>query len=980
MKYFFYILLIILIYSCKTDSNKNKNESRAVLEQDFKNPPITAKLRAYWMWENGNVTKASIKRDLEEMKAKGFGGAILCDFDRSYVFGNIQAPHGPDFMSKEWRELYKYCLREANGLGLEISLNITSGWAIGGPMIKMKDAPKVLTWTKHSLKGPLKFNQKLKEPIKNHFNIVPHRAHEMPDEVIMDSLYVDIATVAYPRNKLPLISNWELKALHKSLHFSAPDTKILFDDLPLDSNQVETGIDEVIDISRNLSKDGTLSWNFPEGEWEILRLGYTTYRKGVLWSSSEGWEGFPLDVFDADIFQKYWDQVVQPLVEDAGELAGVTLKYLHTDSWELEPMNWTPSFREEFIKRRGYDLLPFLPVLIGNVVTNREISNRFLNDFRKTFGDLVIENHYRIFRDNANHKKMLIHPESGGPHAVPIDAQRCLGFNNIPMSEFWAKSWMHRVKDEDRFFVKQPASAAHTYGHKLVMAEGFTTIGPHWQETIWDNLKPSFDRAVCEGMNLLVWASFSCSPEEMGIPGHVSFSGTHFNPNVTWWSRSEPFLSYINRCQAMLQYGLFVADVAYYYGDHVPDFAQLKSSDPCGILPGYDYDVVTEEVILERMDVSDGKIVLPDGMNYKILVLPDYPGFSLPVLRKIRELLYKGAIVVGPKPGYMNGLAGYPASDEEFKRLINELWGNSSNNGTVLERKIGKGCLFTGIGAKEVLKKLEIYQDFSYSGRVDSKIDHIHRSESLVDIYFISNQSNTCEKLQCEFRISGKQPEFWDAVSGRKWNVTDWSIENGRTHIPVELSPYGSVFVVFGNKANPPEKENTTPNFLKYGLLKTLDGDWEVDFDEKWGGPPSVFFKELYSWTKHSEPGIKYYSGTATYRKKFNFQLEEKQKPGIRYFIDLGDVKELAEIRLNGKQLGIVWCPPFQVEITDAVLPGDNNLEIDVVNFWPNRIIGDQLLPVSQRFTKTNITQFTSISPLAPSGLLGPVSLFKTAL
>lgn len=971
-------IVFFLSVSFIGDPTKNQYKSRVLLEQNFDKPPIHAKLKAYWLWVNGNVTKESIKRDLEEMKIKGFGGAVLCDMDRSYVGGNNQVPHGPDFMSKEWRGLYKYTLVEANRLGLEISLNITSGWALGGPMIKLEDAPKKLVWNKTIIKGPVKLNLKLGKPAIKQLNAVPHRAHETPTHSIMDSLYRDIVVVAYPKNKSALIKNWEIKALHEPLHNSAPATKVLFNDDPKDAKTVGIGINEVIDLTGNLLPDGTLTWDAPEGEWEILRLGYTNYDKGVLWSSSEGWNGFPLDVFDAKVFQKYYSEVIDPLIGDAGDMAGVTLKYLHTDSWELEPINWTPTFREEFKNRRGYDILPFVPALVGNVMGNGEISDRFLHDFRKTFGDLVIDNHYKIFRDKANQKNILIHPESGGPHAVPIDAQQCLGLNDAPMSEFWAKANTHRVTDEQRFFVKQPASAAHTYGHKLVMAEGFTTVGPNWQETIWDNLKPSFDKAACEGLNLLVWHEFSCSPKEMGIPGQESFAGTHFNPNVTWWNQSGAFLSYINRSQTMLQHGLFVADVAYYYGDHVPNFAQLKASDPCHILPGYDYDVVNEEVILNRMDVLQGKIVLPDGMNYKILVLPEYPGFSLPVLKKIKELLLKGAIIAGPKPVFNNSLKGYPTSDEEFRKLTAELWGNASKKESTLERKIGKGRLFTGIETREILKSLKIEQDFSArSNRAESKIDFIHRTDSLTDIYFISNQTKAFEKIACKFRVLEKQPEFWDAISGQKRNVTEWTVKDGCTQIPIELSPYGSVFVVFSKKTDPPKKEHMVANYLKLDTLNALYGSWDVNFDEKWGGPRSVTFNKLTSWTEHSDPGIKYYSGTATYQKKFNLNTEDLPK-SHQYFIDLGEVKELAEIRMNGKKLGIVWSPPFRVEITDAAQVGENNLEIDVVNFWPNRIIGDQFLPVSKRFTKTNINVFTKNTPLSISGLLGPVTILKT--
>ena len=317
------MLIIFLTTSFLNESIKDENQSRQVLERNFDKPPINAKLRAYWLWVNGNVTKESIKRDLEEMKIKGFGGAVLCDMDRSYVGGNNQVPHGPDFMSNEWRELYKYTLIEANRLGLEISLNITSGWALGGPMIKMEDAPKKLVWKKTIITGPVKFNQKLEIPVIKQLNIEPHRAHEKPLGRVMDSLYRDIAVVAYPKNKLALIKNWEIKALHEPLHFSAPGTKVLFDDDSKDAKLAGIGLDEVIDLSGKLLPDGTLTWDAPQGEWEILRLGYTVYAKGMLWSSSEGWTGFPLDVFDAKVFNKYWNSVVDPLIDDAGELAGL---------------------------------------------------------------------------------------------------------------------------------------------------------------------------------------------------------------------------------------------------------------------------------------------------------------------------------------------------------------------------------------------------------------------------------------------------------------------------------------------------------------------------------------------------------------------------------------------------------------------------------------------------------------------------------
>ncbi|MEY4918714.1 MAG: hypothetical protein RL616_2627, partial [Verrucomicrobiota bacterium] len=574
-------------------------QAAPTLESGWENPPNEARLRAYWWWLNGNVTKAAITRDLEQMKAKGFGGALLCDANGASQGGNATVPHGPDFFSAEWRELYKHTLREANRLGLEISLNIQSGWNLGGPVVSQADAGKKYVWSKLKISGGTNVEVKLPAPKAR------------------DQFYRDTAIIAYRVKNSPApapLKNWKQKALQESLQpFSAPDSSPLFAEISATPGEQDADAAEVIDLAEKISADGELRWEVPAGDWQVLRFGYTIGDHSFVSTSSEGWQGYSIDVYSATAFQNYWNKIVEPLIQDAGPLAGKTLKYLHTDSWEIELANWTPTLREEFQKRRGYDLLPWLPVLAGRIVNSREASDRFLFDYRQTLGDLAIDNHYKLFRDQAHAHGIGIHPESGGPHAVPIDAQRCLGMDDAPMSEFWAWSWTHRVGDANRFFVKQPASAAHTYGHKLVLAEGFTTIGPHWQEHLWDNLKPAFDKALCEGLNLLVWHAFVCSPDETGIPGQQYFAGTHLNPKVTWWEKSTPFFSYIDRCQWMLQQGNFSADVLYFYGDHVPNFTQHKRTDPARVGAGYDYDVITAEALIERASVKDGKIFLPDG-------------------------------------------------------------------------------------------------------------------------------------------------------------------------------------------------------------------------------------------------------------------------------------------------------------------------------------------------------------------------------
>lgn len=936
------VIVAALVWLCSLEAR-----GEAPLESGWTNPPPSARLRAYWWWLNGNVTEQSITRDLEAMKAKGFGGAILVDADGSGQDGNVRVPHGATFFSPAWRELYKFALHEADRLGLEISLNIQSGWNLGGPMVTAEDAPKKLVWSQIRVEGGSNSIIKLEQPKGR------------------DNFYRDLFVLAYPINPdLPPdrkpVQNQPQKALVKALESSsAPVSTPLFQEFPASPNEQDTRADAVIDLTGKMAPDGRLDWKAPQGEWQVLRFGFTLNDNCRVSTCSEGWDGYALDPFDAGAFRRYWDAVVEPLIADAGALTGKTLKYLYTDSWEVEVANWTPTLREEFKARRGYDLLPWLPTIAGKIVNTRAETDRFLQDFRRTMGDLAIDNHFRLFRDGAHRHGLLIHPESGGPHAVPIDAQQCLGFNDVPMSEFWAWSWRHRVGDDNRFFVKQPASAAHTYGHPLVLAEGFTSIGPHWQESLWDDLKPTFDHACTEGLNLLAWHAFVSSPANEGIPGQQYFAGTHLNPNVTWWDKSAPFFNYINRCQWMLQQGIPVADVAYYYGDHVPNFAQLRRSDPAREGTGYDYDVVTAEVILNRMQVSNGRLVLPEGVSYRLLVLPDRTVISLPVLRKLKEFADAGATILGPRPTTASGLTGFPDSDAEVKRLADALWGG----GRVLE----------GRTAREVLKSLKVEPDFQSESQDNPKaeIDFIHRRAGDADIYFVANRSTNATTLNCAFRVAHKAPELWDAVSGEHRFASAYSQSGGVTKLPLTLNPCGSQFVVFREPAeNHPASAKR--NDVEFTTLGELDGPWTVTFDPKWGGPPSAQFDSLGSWTARSEPGIKYYSGTAVYRKQFEIPAGAAIKA---LEIDLGNVRELAEIKINGQSCGIVWAPPFRVDITRALKPGMNELQIEVVNLWANRIIGDQFLPAAERFTRTNIRQLTSQSPLMPSGLMGPVRL-----
>ncbi|MBV5349546.1 glycoside hydrolase, partial [bacterium] len=341
---------------------------------------------------------------------------------------------------------------------------------------------------------------------------------------------------------------------------------------------------DILNLTSKMDNEGNLSWETPEGEWSILRIGYTCTDSHVSTSSGD-WQGNVLDYMSKDAFAFYWDDVVEPIFKASGDHVGTTLKFMETDSWECGGMNWTDNFPQEFKSYRGYDILNFLPLAAGYVIDDLNTSNAFLSDFRKTLGDLVAYNHYAVFQQYAHKYNMGILPESAGPHAGPMDGIKNYRFNDIVMSEFWSPS-PHRPLPENRFFLKQASSAAHIYGKKIVGAESFTTIGPHWNDELWHDQKSSFDHEICSGLNRTYFHTFTCSPPEAGLPGQEYFAGTHVNPQVTWWKQSGAFIDYMHRTQSVVQNGKFVADVLLYYGDHVPNVFPYKHADPAGVMPG----------------------------------------------------------------------------------------------------------------------------------------------------------------------------------------------------------------------------------------------------------------------------------------------------------------------------------------------------------------------------------------------------------
>lgn len=961
------LFCVMLLFGCQEKQPIDQ------VAHHFQSPPTEYGVNCWWWWLNGHVTKAAITKDLEAMKSKNFQGAMVFDAGGYNQRGNKDIPAGPLFGSEEWNELFVFALDEAKRLGLEIGFNIQSGWNLGGPRVTPQYAAKQLTYSENKIKGGQLFSNQLALP-KTRYDF-----------------YEDIAVLAIPINKAQesdsVIANLDYKLGFYELGMSAPDTRFLLGNTTpnikrgkKNTRAVSTYVihkEEVIDLSSKVDAEGKLKWQVPQGEWSILRIGYTCTNSHVS-TASGGWQGSVLDYMSTAAFDFYWNDVVVPIFKAAGDHVGNTLKYMETDSWECGGMNWTDQFPEEFANYRGYDLLQYLPIVAGYVVDDIASSNAFLSDFRKTLGDLVAYNHYAVFQEYAHKYNIGIQPESAGPHAGPMDGIKNYGFSDIVMSEFWSPS-PHRPQDDSRFFLKQASSAAHIYGKKIVGAESFTTVGPHWNDELWRDQKSAFDHEICAGLNRTYFHTFTCSPPEMGLPGQEYFAGTHVNPQVTWWEQSDAFVDYMHRVQSVVQEGRFVADVLYYYGDHVPNVFGSKHSDPAGAMPGFDYDV-TDETILMQLKMQDGKLLVPGGIAYRVLVLPNHKVLSMDALQKVSELLEQGAQVIGYKPERSVSLVGAKLQHNAFKALADNIWGaDPSLKG---EKNYGMGQIIWGLSAREYLLSKGLKPDFKILDNETKKgFDYIHYTLGTSDVYFVSNQTAKKKKMQCQFRVSAKQPELWDALSGERRIAKAFSQHDGVTELPLALEPYASVFVVFNDAIAAEKQGSEMRNYPEYKISQVINGAWEVRFDSQWGGPESLTFPELMDWTKHENEGVKYYSGSAVYYKTFSVDQLVKDKS---YVLELGTVKDvgIAEVKINGVDKGILWTPPFRVDISEELKRGENVLEIKVVNSWYNRVLGDQLHSNKKQYTSTNIVLTNDFrgrprkeTALEPSGLLGPVTL-----
>ena len=887
-------------------------------EQLFRSPPDSAKPRTWWHWLSGCVSKEGITADLESMKRTGLGGAYIFHVGQLPIEGTVK------FRSEEWWGLMKFAADESLRLGLDLGFHNGPGWSSsGGPWIPVEKSMQKVVYSETAFEGPGPFKAKLARP----------KVDARWD------FYQDIAVLAVPEQTGPL-----------------------------DKAQV-------LDLSTKLAADGSLSWEAPAGRWVVLRFGRTT-TGAMNEPAPPGGLGLECDKLDREGTDAHFDLYVSKVLENAGGATGRSLKTVFIDSYEVGDQDWSPSFREEFIRRRGYDPVPWLVIKAKRSLVSDPLSARFQRDWTRTIADLFADNYYGAMTERAHHYpgvRLACEPYTG-----PFDTVTTGTRVDDVAAEFWESpsEWGYPT-------LKPVASSAHITGRQVVGAEAFTGQPQYaqWRQDPYA-LKASGDRAFCLGINQFILHTSAHQPWNNVKPGVTMGPwGTHFGRNQTWWDEAPAWFAYLARCQALLQAGTFAADICFVSSESVPP-------------TGYDSDTVSEELFLKAKATPNGRIELPCGISYRLAVLPEATTLLPAVARKVLELVNAGALVMGPRPSGSPSLEDYPACDTEVAAIAADIWDSG--------RVISKGT------AAEVLAAHGVGPDFAATA---PGILWIHRHIGDADVYFVSNQESGSRVVNCTFRVAGRQPELWDPATGEMRSVEDFSSTGGvTTSLPIRFDPSGSTFVVFRTPTAAAAHHGR--NWDDYACLREIDGGWTVAFDPKWGGPSSVGFPGLADWSKSPVPGIRYYSGTATYTKTFDWAPKEG-----RVFLNLGSVKNVAVVSVNGKNLGILWKPPFRVEVTGALKEGPNALEVKVTNLWPNRMIGDEQepddcawgaediwtgigktptekvdlghslkeipswlakgepRPSKGRYTFTTWKFYTKDSPLLESGLLGPVCL-----
>jgi len=928
------------------------------LESGFQNPPDSAKPHTWWHWVNGNVTKEGIAKDLAAMKAVGLGG--FQQFD-----AGLGVPEGPvKYNSPRYHELMSFMFAEANRLGLEAGFENASGWSsTGGPWITPENSMKTLVWTEASVHAGDTQAIALRVPS------IPEKFQKK--NALKTDFYRDIVVLAFPtpKDNTYRIKDWSGKAL-----VEPQVTTVTFvpDSHPVPPDAVISSA-KVLNLSDRMDAQGKLNWTPPAGEdWTVIRIGYTS--TGVVnHPATKAGEGLEVDKLSRKGTEVHWENLINKIIADAK--GSPALKTILIDSYEVGSENWTEDFAKEFKARRGYDIVPHLLCVTGRVLDNADTTERVLWDLRTTVSELMQENYIGFFAEkcHASGLKLAFEPYGNGT----FDSAASALLADIPMPEFWQNNKIPWPQIDNKglwlWTAQVIPSAAHLSGRSIVGAESYTSMSGDWKDHPY-TLKKLGDWAFANGVNRYYFHTFAQQPWNDAVKPGMTFGpyGGNFHRNNTWYPKSRAWMEYIARCQFLFQSGTFQADVLALYGDErgFNNFPQKESVDwenPPGLRADLGGMSSLDNLFVDANgDIRvtfNGKLL---DTRYKLLVLKRANLMTPEHVAKLGALTDKGAKIFAPKPLRSPSLQNQPAADQKLQSLIKRYW----DTGLIHEPKdfaaaaaaLGPDCA------------------------VPDEIVFNHHRIGADDFYFIANQKFEARDVTATFRVRGKQPELWNPLNGEITDAPNWkSLPDGRTEVSLNLTPVDSVFVVFRKPTTSTGK--TTPK-TEFKDLLTLNDKWTVNFDPNWGPKEPVAFDQLTPWNESTNEAIKYFSGTATYKTTFDLASQNS-----RLVLDLGKVEVMARVTLNGQDLGTLWKPPFQVDVTKVAKVGANTLEVEVTDLWVNRLIGDERFPSwgagypdwltagkappgdAPRKTFAASKHWKKNDPLLPSGLIGPVTL-----
>lgn len=905
---------------------KSPSES---LETLFQHPPTRSKPYVWWHWMGSNFSKAGITRDLEAMKAQGIGGATIFNLSSAVQESHFPILNNPwphqTYRSPAYWEALRFAAAEADRLGLEIGLHNTVGYSTtGGPWIDEEKSMQRLVWADTVVTGAGEVRFRLPVP-----RLVADEGWGRTGRTITQ--YKDIVVMAVP------------------------------------ADRKEIRLDDVIDLTAHVDATESLSWKAPPGRWAIYRIGHaSTGRPPHPIPDDLLGKVLEVDKMSAEFNAFHWKNVLDPVREQLGEYLGRSFRHMLIDSYEAGDQNWTEHFRKEFIQRKGYDPIPWLAAFgptLGTpdnsrhrrTVNSKEQTERFDWDYRDVISQLFYEKGWKIGKDRLAEAGLELQME---PYGGPFNTAQAVALADLPMSEFWTAGVAG--------ISPQVPAAARAAGKTTVGAEAFTgrpEVSQFTEDPAF--LKTDADRVFSQGINRMVLHHWVHQPyDDKYQPGMgMGWWGTHFGRNQTWFEPGKAFMAYLARCQALLQ-----------YGEQPSDYLCVdKLIGPADLISGTDF-------LKQDIHVANGKVVLPTGRKYPFIVFSD--SIMLPeAAAKIKALLEQGATIVAPKPRRSPSLKGFPECDVRLRQLADEVWGDGSPH----PFKGGYLCMRLEDAKSRTGWREDVRIE---SARHPMELPICHRQGDAGDVYFIFNPSDSAQSVDVSFRISGKQPELWQPETGSISDAPVWHEEDGRTHVALRMDGLHSVFVVF--RKAPSAKDHLTqvkpvdPNIqwnVKYTATRApvlyspdtasftvqyasgrtgkidmnpippvdLTGPWTVAFHSSYDKPFERVFPELTDFSRHPERDIRYFSGTASYRKTVHLSGIAHDQ---RKILDLGVLNDLAELWVNGKSAGVLWHPPYRADITDLLVPGENRIEVRVTNNWANRLIGDEQEPADFEWGK----------------------------